>query len=121
MYASVDYEWFRADEWEVTECNRLLDFFSGQGINDYGNQYTLDGRKLGVDHSTGLVAMNAVAALSSTNTNRSDFVKALWDAQVPHGLYRYYDGMLYMLGMLQVSGNFRIHDPTGKPVPACGK
>jgi len=30
-----------------------------------------------------------------------------------------YDGLLYMLAMLQVSGNFRIYDPTGTPILAC--
>jgi oligosaccharide reducing-end xylanase len=121
MNIATDYEWFDKDEWEVTECNRLLNFFRNQGINEYGNQYTLDGRKLGNDHSKGLVEMNSVAALVSTSGDRKDFVQALWDIPVPHGLYRYYDGMLYMLAMLQVSGNFRIYDPDGKPVPACDK
>jgi len=102
------------------ECNRLLNFFKSQVINSYVNQYTLDGKRLGTDHSKGLVAANAVAALASTNADRKDFVEALWNTRVPTGLYRYYDGMLYMLGMLQVSGNFRIYDPIGNRVPACG-
>lgn len=119
MNVAVDWLWFENDTWEVTQSNRLLDFFSSQGIATHGNQYTLDGRKLGTDHSAGLVAMNAVAALASTNENREDFVAELWNTPVPTGLYRYYDGMLYMLAMLQVSGNFRIYDPTGKAVPAC--
>ena len=114
MNVAVDHEWFAADPWEVTECNRLLHFFSSHGIDTYGNQYTLEGKELGKDHSTGLVSMNAVAALASTNKDRKDFVKALWDAPVPSGYYRYYDGMLYMLGMLQVSGNFRIYLPGDK-------
>jgi len=121
MNVANDYEWFGEDEWEITECNRLLNFFTEQGISDYGNLYSLEGKKLGMDHSKGLVASNAVAALASTNAERKDFVEALWNTRVPTGQYRYYDGMLYMLGMLQVSGNFRIYDPTGKSVPACSK
>lgn len=121
MNIAIDYEWFRGNKSEVTECNRLLNFFRGRGINEYGNQYTLDGKELGTDHSKGLVAANAVAAMASTNSDRRDFVEALWNAQIPTGLYRYYDGMLYMMALLQVSGNFRIYDPTGKPVPACDK
>jgi oligosaccharide reducing-end xylanase len=35
------------------------------------------------------------------------------------GKWRYYDGMLYLLGMLQVSGNFRVYHPAGGPVAAC--
>ena len=55
--------------------------------------------------------MNAVAALASTNVNRKDFVEELWNAEIPSGEYRYYDGLLYMLAMLQASGNFRIYTP----------
>jgi oligosaccharide reducing-end xylanase len=110
MTVAIDWIWFEKDEWEVTQSNRLLDFFHSQGTDAYGNQYTLDGKKLGEDHSAGLVAMNAVAALASTNDNRREFVQELWNTPVPAGFYRYYDGMLYMLAMLQVSGKFRIYE-----------
>jgi oligosaccharide reducing-end xylanase len=119
MNVSMDYVWFAKDAWAVTEANRLLNFFSSQGVGTYGNQYTLKGEKLSSDHSPGLVAMNAVAALISTNSNRKEFVQDFWDTPVPSRLYRYYDGMLYMLGMLQVSGNFRVYHPAGEPIPAC--
>ncbi len=114
MNVAMDYEWFARDGWEVEECNKLLKFFANQGVEKYGNQYTLDGKQLGKDHSTGLVAMNAVAALASTNADKRVFVEELWNVPVPSGLYRYYDGMLYMLGLLQVSGNFRIYESAGK-------
>jgi oligosaccharide reducing-end xylanase len=119
MNVALDYSWFAKDSWEMTQSNRLLNFFHAQGIGKYGNQYTLDGKKLGDDHSVGLVAMNAVACLASTNGNRKQFVEELWNTPVPSGPYRYYDGLLYMIAMLQVSGEFKIHDPTGKPAVAC--
>ncbi len=114
MNVAMDYAWFAEDEWQIEECNRVLKFFTSRGIDSYGNQFSLDGQQLSEDHSTGLVAMNAVAAIASANENRKDFVAALWNAPVPSGFYRYYDGMLYMLGLLQVSGNFRIYTPAGK-------
>jgi oligosaccharide reducing-end xylanase len=119
MNVAVDWLWFAKDPWEVEQSNRLLEFFQSRGIGTYGNQYSLDGRELGKDHSPGLVAMNAVACLAATRDVRREFVMALWDTPVPKGLYRYYDGMLYMLGMLQVSGRFRIYDPTGRPAQGC--
>jgi len=119
MNIAVDYSWFAADEWAVTQSNRLLDFFYSQGIRTYGIEYTLDGTRLSRDHNVGLVAANAVAALASTNENRADFVKALWHAPIPMGTVRYYDGLLYMLGLLQVSGNFKIYEPADNPVSAC--
>jgi oligosaccharide reducing-end xylanase len=119
MNVAVDFVWFAKDPWQVTQSNRLLNFFYSQGIGQYGNQYKLDGTKLSSDHSVGLVAMNAVACLASTNENRKEFVEQLWNAPVPRGLYRYYDGLLYMMGLLQVSGNFRIYEPAGKSAFEC--
>jgi len=106
---AVDYTWFAADPWQVEQSNRMLDFFYSQGIYKYANQYTLDGRPLSSDHSPGLVAMNAVVAMASTSEHRRDFVQALWDTSIPTGKWRYYDGLLYQIALLHVSGNFRIY------------
>ncbi len=114
MNIAVDYQWFARDEWAVEQSNRLLNFFYSQNIKNYVNQYTLDGKPLSTDRSAGLIAMNAVAALASTNASRKEFVEELWNLSVPSGTWRYYDGMLYLMALLQVSGNFRIYDPTGK-------
>ncbi len=119
MNVAVDYAWFARDDWSVTQSNRLLNFFYSEGMYKYGELYTLDGKRLTDNHSSGLIAMNGVACLVSTNENRKEFLKEFWNTPVPSGIYRYYNGMLYMLGLLHVSGNFRIYDPTGGPVPAC--
>lgn len=111
MNVAVDYMWFTKDKWAVSQSNRLLDFFHSKGIGKYGNQYTLDGKELSSDHSPGLVAMNAVACLASTNDNRIDFIQELWNTSIPSSPERYYDGMLYMVAMLHVSGNFKIYEP----------
>jgi oligosaccharide reducing-end xylanase len=55
--------------------------------------------------------MAAVASLAADPQIGKPFVQALWDAQIPSGKWRYYDGMLYMLGLLHVSGSFRIYIP----------
>lgn len=109
MNIAVDYAWFGADEWEVEQSNRILGFFYEEGIGTYANQYTLDGKSLSSDHSPGLVAMNAVGALAATTGHRTEFVEELWNLQPPSGQWRYYDGVLYMLGLLHVSGQFKIY------------
>ena len=53
--------------------------------------------------------MAAVAALAADRETGEPFVQALWDTKIPSGQWRYYDGLLYMLGMLHVSGNFKIY------------
>jgi oligosaccharide reducing-end xylanase len=110
---AVDYAWFAADLWQVEQSNRVLDFLASQGMDSYPNQYSLDGKPLSSDHSTGLVAMAAVAALAADPEKGKPFVQALLDARVPSGKWRYYDGMLYTLALLHVSGNFRIYTPAG--------
>jgi oligosaccharide reducing-end xylanase len=110
MNIAVDYLWFAKDEWEVKQSNRLLNFFFSNGIKTYGRIFTLDGKSLSGEHSVGLVSANAVAAIASTNKNRKEFVEQLWDAEIPSGHYRYYDGVLYMLGLLEVTGNYRIYN-----------
>jgi oligosaccharide reducing-end xylanase len=105
---AVDYAWFAADPWQVEQSNRVLGFLASQGMDTYPNQFALDGTQLSGDHSTGLVSMAAVAALAADRETGEPFVQALWDTQIPSGRWRYYDGMLYMLGLLHVSGKFKI-------------
>lgn len=56
-----------------------------------------------------LVFKPAVAALAADPGISKPFVQALWDTQIPSGTWRYYDGMLYILGLLHVSGSFKIY------------
>lgn len=111
----VDYMWFRPDQWHVEQSNRLLDFFASQGMDAYPSQYEIDGEPLTSERSSGLIAANAVAALAADPEKGKPFVQALWDQATPTGKYRYYDGMLTMLALLQVSGNFRIYEPGTAP------
>jgi oligosaccharide reducing-end xylanase len=112
---AVDGAWFAVDPWQVEQSNRILDFLTSQDIGSYANQYTLDGKALSADHSTGLVSMAAVAALAADPEKGKPFVQALWETEIPSGRWRYYDGMLYMLGLLHASGNFRIYLPGNMP------
>ncbi|MGP9802797.1 glycosyl hydrolase family 8 [Rheinheimera sp. NSM] len=111
MNWSVDWSWWRADARAVELSDRLQAFFASEGLNNYGGQYSLDGKKLDTNQlagpTAGIVAMNAVASLAASQPRSVDFVRALWQQPVPTGRYRYYDGMLYMLGLLHVSGRFQ--------------
>lgn len=109
---AVDYAWFAADPWQMEQCDRLQAFFLKQGANSYSSLYKVDGTPFPSEHSTGLIAMNATASLASCNTSRAAiFVEELWNTKIPSGYYRYYDGLLYFLGMLHVSGNYNIYSP----------
>lgn len=111
----MDYVWFAPSAWHREQSNRLLSFFASQGMDDYKAEYYLTGEPQIGHRSSGLMATNAVAALAADREIGEPFVQALWDASVPTGQYRYYDGLLMMLGLLQVSGNFRIYEPGAAP------
>lgn len=110
--------------WVPKYANTLQHFFSTQNASlqpkGYGQQYSLEGKALDKDHGEGIIAMNAVAALAATSVEAWSFVDELWHTPPPVGKYRYYNGMLYMLGMLQVSGQYHIHANTTAPIPVPG-
>ena len=98
MNWSVDWAWWNKDVRERQLSDRLQAFFESKGMTNYSDCFTLNGIPLNHDHSTGLVAMNAVASLAATNPRSKQFVEALWNTPVPTGQWRYYNGMLYMHG-----------------------
>jgi oligosaccharide reducing-end xylanase len=108
---AVDWSWWAADAREQQLSDRIQAFFESKGMETYGNRFTLDGTQNGTSHSTALVATNAVASLAATNPRATKFVEALWNAQIPVGQFRYYDGMWYMMGLLHCSGEFRVWTP----------
>ena len=114
MMVAMDYSWFAADEWQIEQTNRYLGFFHDLGIGSYNSRFLIDGTPEGNQHRAGgLIAMNAVAALASNDVRAWDFVEEFWNTPLPRGQYRYYDGLLQMMALLQLSGNFRIYTPEG--------
>ncbi len=103
---ALDYAWFARERWPREQSHRVLAFLRSQGPS-FPNQYTLDGHPLSTDHSLGLVAMAAVAGLATDAATAKPFLEELWNAPIPTGQWRYYDGLLYHLALLQCSGRFR--------------
>lgn len=114
--AAMDYHWWQKDPWQIQYANTLQNFFYDIGIDTYGGLFELNGEPYenNKDHSPGLVAMNAVASLAADQGIAYEFVQALWDTPIPTGKYRYYDGCLYMFGMLALSGNYQIWCPNAQ-------
>ena len=109
---SVDYSWWHKDARETVLSDRLQKFLASQGIGTFVNSYSLDGKPLSTTHSTGMLATAAVGSLAATDGPTSKaFVDALWNAPVPSGEERYYDGMLYLMSMMHCGGEFRIIRP----------
>jgi len=119
MNIGMDYAWWAAAPWQKTFADRIQAFFVSKGVNSYGNQWSLSGTQLDKDHSPGLVGCNAVASLAATHENAWKFIDDFWNISMTKGKYRYYDGCLYMMSMLHLSGNFKVYLSTNtKPVPS---
>lgn len=111
MNIALDHAWFQPDPWHATQSERMLSFFDKQG--DYMQYYTQDGKVLTGENypaNEALKTMNATAALALPvgSPLGKKFVDDLWTVEPPTGKWRYYNGMLYMLGMLACSGEYRI-------------
>ncbi|MBA4137181.1 MAG: glycoside hydrolase [Opitutus sp.] len=112
---ALDWSWWRTDPWQVEQSNRVLRFLASHGAQ-LPDRFKLDGTPVSTDFNTpGLLAMAAVAALAADRDVGEPWVRRLWEAPMPRGRYRYYDGLLTMLALLQVSGNFRVHAPPAAP------
>lgn len=108
---ALDWSWWRADPWQVAQSNRVLRFLASHG-EQVPDLFRLDGTPLtDSTNAPGLLAMAAVAALAADREVGEPWVRRLWELPLPTGRYRYYNGLLTMLALLQVSGRFQIHAP----------
>jgi endo-1,4-beta-D-glucanase Y len=79
-------------------------------LNRYSDKWLIDGSESFTNnHSQGLVATNAVASLAATNSIAWEFIEEFWNTPLPSGHWRYYDGLLYFMSLLHLSGQFRIY------------
>lgn len=102
----LDFSWFRKRAW-ISEGNALLlDFFLEKlAQSEYVSSYYLNGRVRGTQNTPAHVALVATAAAASENAEDHDvFLQALVDEPIPEGTDRYYQGMLYLVCWLAVSG-----------------
>lgn len=130
MNIALDYEWSCKDgEWQREYGEKIQNFFYSQGINDFVDQYRVDGTlpegneilpaggsARALRHSIGLVATVAAASVMCSHEKSKEFVDALWNAKhVPFadGYFdAYYDGLLRLFAFMHLSGNYRV--VTGK-------
>ncbi len=116
---AVDWSWWHKAPAEQQLSDRIQKFFAAQGIDAYGPVYSLDGKLIGAtpgltheSHPKGLAGTNAVAGLAATDRARARrFTEAVWNTPIPAGQGRYYDGMLYLMSLMHLSGEFRIWGP----------
>lgn len=108
---ALDWSWWRADPWQVEQSNRVLGFLASHG-DRLPDCFRLDGTPTSNNYNRpGLIGMAAVAALAADRAIGEPWVRRFWDTPLPTGRMRYYDGLLHILALLQVSGHYRIYGP----------
>jgi oligosaccharide reducing-end xylanase len=109
---AIDYAWFAADPWEIEQSNRIQAFFYDKGLYTYSDKWRVDGSEsLTPWHSEGLVATNAAASLAASEPIAWEFIEEFWNTRLPTGQYRYFSGLLYLMTLLHLSGEFQIYAP----------
>jgi len=125
MNITLDYEWSGADaDWQRQYGEKIQNFFYGQGVDTFVDQYRVDGslpaddeilqaggfRKL--RHSIGLVSTVAAASILCQHAKKKEFVDALWKARhepFDDGYFdAYYDGLLRLFAFMHLSGKYRL-------------
>jgi oligosaccharide reducing-end xylanase len=111
----MDWAWMMQPGTELqARADALVSFFAKQGSTSYLALWKVDCTNGNGFHSPGLVAMNAIATLATTEAVKpqaQELVEDLWNTALPTGQYRYYDGLLYTFALLHLSGEYRIHMP----------
>jgi len=109
MNIGMDYYLFGADREAQRELmQRMLTFFKKDGF--VHGQFEVDGSDPTGNYTIGMTGANAVGSLTLPDGDLKHlYIDRLWKAHAPQGKWRYYEGMVYMLSMLHVSGNFKIY------------
>jgi oligosaccharide reducing-end xylanase len=109
MNMAVDYAWFSRDERMRTQIEKYQRFFSSRLTDDnVQNQlFALDGSNASGGGSTALTATLAAGSLASRHQERARFVDNLWNVAQQQGQFRYYQESVYLLGLLNVAGQFK--------------
>lgn len=107
---TLDRIWGSNDSWTVDESNRLLQFFAGKGLETYGRAFSLDGTMmLDPSHDPSLVVTNGASAAIATVPQAQTFINEVWTLTTPTGNARYYTGILDLLSLLILGGQFRVY------------
>jgi oligosaccharide reducing-end xylanase len=107
---TLDRIWGGSDTWPVDESNRLLQFFASKGLQTYGKSFSLDGTTtLEQAHEPSLVVTNGASAAIATVPQARAFINDVWTLQTPTGNGRYYTGILELLSLLILGGQFRVY------------
>ena len=106
---ALDALWGTAGTGQGELADRLLAFFDSKGPNSA--TFSIDGTALDNNRAEALISVNGALAIaaSGADANRKDFADAVWSQPIPSGDNRYYDGLLYLMSLLVLSGQLQVY------------
>lgn len=129
MNMALDFSWSNADRvWQSKYAATIQNFFYSKGIDDYVDQYQVDGssvvdtlqagsgdaKVVNLRHSVGLVSTLATASLMTDNPHAREFAERLWNSKnepYSDGYFdAYYDGILRLFAFMHMSGRYQVID-----------
>jgi len=108
MNVMADFSVMHIGTWQTGYATTNAAFWTSQGLSKYGGNYSLTGTASDQYHGAGLTGVNAMLAFALPADTAKPFLQAAWDTKTPTGQYRYYDGTLYALSMLYLTGTFSL-------------
>lgn len=111
MNIMMDYNLNGTDvEWRASYAKTHAAFWVKEGLQSYGDRYSLAGEKKNPGHGPGLDGVNALLAfaLPVGDANAKALVQRAWDVPLQTGQYRYYHGCLQVLSFMHASGRFSL-------------
>jgi oligosaccharide reducing-end xylanase len=105
------HTWSGPYPWVGAQSRLLLDFFLEQE-DPLVSSYFLNGGVRGDRNTIAHIALSATAAAVTNDLQTyGGFLQAMVEQPIPEGESRYYDGMLYLISFLAVSGNLTAGEP----------
>ena len=105
---AVDHAWSSQDARMSAQTEKYHTFFAGLigSGNVQNSRFNVDGSSGNGGGSQALVATLAAGAGATSGPNRMALVNNLWNIAQPTGQFRYYQGSVYLLGLLATAGYF---------------
>lgn len=108
MNMAVDASWSGQDARLTQQVDKYYDFFSTRldGSNVANQTFALNGTNAAGGGSTALTSTLATGALATDHPMRERYIDNAWNVAQQTGEFRYYQEMVYILGLLSTGGMY---------------
>ncbi|HYQ03938.1 MAG TPA: glycosyl hydrolase family 8 [Polyangiaceae bacterium] len=110
---ALDALWNTATPDQADLADDVAKFFGEFLANGqtYGGTFDTDGTPMLTNPAQALISVNGTLAVSANTNNvyRRALAQAVWDQPIPTGDNRYYEGLMYLMSLLILSGQMQVY------------